>query len=337
MRSPTQDDFVARRKPEWTALADILALGRPLHRLPPATVSRFSALYRSVCADLVHARDVGHTPDLVRYLDGLAGGAHNLLYAAPPYRWGAAWELVARDFPRAVRRNGRFFAAGMALFFVPMLACAVATLVHPDFALQILTRDQLQGMADMYRDGFDGRPTSEDAGMAGFYVYNNVGIAFRCFATGVLLGLGSLFFLIFNGLTIGAVLGHVIASGHGHNILTFICTHGTFELTAIAIAGGAGLQMGHALVETRGRTRLGSLRAQGPDLAVIILGAAIMLTIAAVLEAFWSPSSAPPPLKWAASGACTLLLTVYFVRAGRVRAPRLLAGSGGLVPGGPRP
>ena len=71
---------------------------------------------------------------------------------------------------------------------------------------------------------------------SGFYVYNNVGIAFRCFATGILFGLGSLFFLIYNGITIGTVLGHVIAAGHGHNILTFVCTHGTFELTAIGIA-----------------------------------------------------------------------------------------------------
>ena len=55
----------------------------------------------------MHARDVGFTPDLVSYLDGLAGRAHNLLYAAPPYRLGAAWDLVAREFPRTLRRNGR--------------------------------------------------------------------------------------------------------------------------------------------------------------------------------------------------------------------------------------
>ena len=340
MRQWTQDEFVARRQADWTALLAIVTTGEPLYQLPPADISRFSALYRSACADLVHARDVGFTPDLVGYLDSLAGRAHNLLYAAPPYRLGAAWDLVAREFPRALRRNGRFFALGMALFFVPMIACMVATVVHPEFAVQVLSRDQLQQMAQMYAESLSGRDEATDAGMAGFYVHNNVGIAFRCFATGILLGLGSLFFLLYNGMVMGTVLGHVIAAGHGHNILTFVCTHATFELTAIAIAGGAGIQMGYSLVDTRGRTRLGSLRAQGRDLALIILGAAIMLFIAAGLEAFWSPSSAPPPVKWGLAGVFTVLLALYFSLAGRDRAPappRMRAGSGGLEPaGGPQ-
>lgn len=321
MRSWTQDEFVAKRRPEWAALDGMLTSTRPLHRRPPAEISRFSALYRAVCADLVHARDVGYGIDLLAYLDGLAGRAHNLLYAAPPYRLGAVWDTLAREFPRAIRRNLRFVGLGLALFYVPLVVCLVATLLHPEFAAQVLPHEQLQQMAEMYREAHTGRDESTDAGMAGFYVYNNVGIAFRCFATGILFGLGSLFFLLFNGISIGTVLGHVIAAGHGHNILTFVCTHGTFELTAIGIAGGAGLQMGWALVDTGGRTRLGSLRAQGGDLAVIILGAGAMLIIAAGIEAFWSPSGLPAPVKWAASGVLAVLITLYLALAGRAPRP----------------
>lgn len=332
MRSWTQDEFVARRKGEWAALDAMLGTGNALHKLAPADISGFSALYRGICGDLVHARDVGYTQDLVSYLDNLAGRAHNLLYAAPPYRLRAAWELVARDFPRAIRRNWKFFSLGLALFYVPMIVCMVATLAHPEFATHVLPREALQHMAEMYSEGLSGRDTGTDAGMAGFYVYNNVGIAFRCFATGILFGLGSLFFLIYNGITIGTVLGHVISAGHGHNILTFVCTHGTFELTAIGIAGGAGLQMGYALVRTHGMTRLGSLRAQGRDLAIIIIGAAIMLFIAAALEGFWSPSAIPPPVKWATAGVFAVLITAYFIFAGRERptARRVYAGSAGI-------
>jgi uncharacterized membrane protein SpoIIM required for sporulation len=344
MRSWTQDEFVARRKGEWTALDSVLTAGKPLHKLPPGEISSFSALYRGVCGDLVHARDVGFTADLVAYLDGLAGRAHNLLYAAPPYRLRAAWDLVARDFPRAIRRNLKFFGLGLGLFYVPLAVCMVATLLNPDFATHILPHEALAGMAEMYSEAHTGRDAGTDAGMAGFYVYNNVGIAFRCFATGVLFGLGSLFFLVYNGLVIGTILGHVVAAGHGHNILTFVCTHGTFELTAIAIAGGAGLQMGYALVDTGGRTRLGSLRAHGRDLAVIIIGAALMLFIAAAIEGFWSPSGVPAPVKWVTSGVLAVLIALYFILAGRDTGHtppakrRVYAGSGGLEvvsPGGP--
>ena len=332
MRSWTQDEFIARRKGEWSALDLVLTAGKPLHKLPPADISNFSVLYRGVCGDLVHARDVGYTGELVAYLDGLAGRAHNLLYAAPPYRLRAVWDLIARDFPRAIRRNLAFFGLGLGLFYVPMIVCLLATLANPEFATYILPNETLREMADMYSEGHAGRDEGTDAGMAGFYVYNNVGIAFRCFATGILFGLGSLFFLIYNGITIGTVLGHVVAAGHGHNILTFVCTHGTFELTAIGIAGGAGLQMGYALVDTGGRTRLGSLRAQGRDLALIIIGAAIMLFIAAGLEAFWSPSGIPPQIKWATAGLFGVLITAYFIFAGREpRARRrVYAGTGGI-------
>jgi hypothetical protein len=97
--------------------------------------------------------------------------------------------------------------------------------------------------------------------MAGFYVYNNVGIAFRCFATGVLFGIGSAFFLVYNGLMMGRWRARH-RRRHGKNLLTFTCGHGAFELTAIVISGAAGMVMGYALVDTRGRTRFGSLRAK---------------------------------------------------------------------------
>src|SRR5204863_402714 len=100
-------------------------------------------------------------------------------------------------------------------------------------------------------------------------------------------GLGSLFFLIYNGLIIGTVFGFIARLGFGGNIFTFCCGHSPFELTAIVIAGAAGIRMGYALVSTEGRTRVGSLRVHAGDVARLILGAAVMLLIAAGIEGFW--------------------------------------------------
>jgi uncharacterized membrane protein SpoIIM required for sporulation len=153
--------------------------------------------------------------------------------------------------------------------------------------------------------------------MTGFYVWNNIGIAFRCFATGVLFGLGSVFFLVYNGLTIGAVAGLVTGAGHGKNLLTFTCTHGAFELTAIVISATAGMVMGYALVDTGGRTRFGSLRARGRDIVYLVVGAALMLAIAAVIEGFWSPSGAPARVKYGTAIAAYTLVISYLSFAGR--------------------
>jgi uncharacterized membrane protein SpoIIM required for sporulation len=184
------------------------------------------------------------------------------------------------------------------LFWLPFGLGWFGTLHFNGFAERVLPTSMLESMVDSYSSGFGGgRDANTDAGMTGFYVYNNVGIAFRCFATGILFGLGSIFFLVYNGLVTGTVVGYVERSGHAENILTFMCGHSPFELTAIIIAGGAGMRMGYALLGTSGRTRLGALRAIADDLISLILGAAFFLFIAALVEGWWSPSSLPSPIK----------------------------------------
>jgi uncharacterized membrane protein SpoIIM required for sporulation len=314
----TQDDFVASRKAEWGELEALIGGGKALHRMSAPAISRVATLYRSVCADLVRAQGAGYGPEVVTLLDGLAARAHNALYSAPPYRLAAVWDLVRADFPRALRRHGRFFALAVTLFLLPAAIGFVGALRSRAFALHLLSPAMAEHVEEAYKQGFgEGRSEAMDTAMAGFYVYNNIGIAFQCFATGVLFGLGSLFFLVYNGLMIGAVAGLVTAAGGGWNLLSFTAGHGPFELTAIVISATAGMVMGYALVDTGGRTRFGSLRAKSKDLAHLVLGAAMMLLVAALIEGFWSPSRVAAPVKWAVGGVGYLVVGLYLSMAGR--------------------
>lgn len=325
--SPSQQDgWVAARRGDWNELTALLDQQRAWHKLAPATIARAAGLYRSVSADLMHARSAGYTADLVAFLDGLAARAHAGLYSAPPYRLGAIVELVARDFPRTVRRYWKFVLVAALLFAGPGAVGFVGSVRSHAFAMQILPEATASQMRESYaHDPSEGRTGSDNAFMAGFYVNNNIGIAFRCFATGILFGLGSMFFLVYNGLTIGTVAGFVQSEGYGRNLLTFIVGHGAFELTAIVISGAAGMVMGYALVETDGLTRFGSLRRRAPDLARLVMGVALMLAIAAGLEGFWSPSHAPRPVKLAVAAVLWLGVMSYLALAGRAgddgRAP----------------
>ena len=313
-----QDEFVAARQQDWAELEQLLALGRGFRKLPPMSISRAATIYRAVSSDLMRAQAAGYSPDVIALLDGLAARAHNTLYSAPPYRMRAVWELVAADFPRTLRRHGRFFALALALFVLPGALGFAGAMRSRAFALQILPAESVEQMEEAYAEGFGkGRKAGVNTFMTGFYVFHNVGIAFQCFATGVLFGLGSVFFLVYNGLTIGAVAGLVTAAGHGRNLLTFTCTHGAFELTAIVIAGTAGIVMGYALVDTRGRTRLGSLQARAREIVYLVVGAALMLLVAAGLEGFWSPSGLPERVKWGGAIVAYLLVITYLTFAGR--------------------
>ena len=313
----TQDTFVAARRADWDELDGILAGEKALHRLSGQTISRVATLYRSICSDLMRARGAGFSADLVAFLDNLAARAHNVLYSPPPYRMAAVWELFTRDFPRTLRKRIRFFAFSAALFYIPFAVGFVGAYSSRQFAAKVMPDGALSQFEDMYAHAPEGREAGINSAMAGYYVEHNVGIAFRCFATGVLFALGSVFFLIYNGLFTGVVIGFVCNLGYGKNILTFICGHSAFELTAIVIAGAAGIQMGYALVNTNGMTRWGSLRSQAKEIAQLVLGAAGMLGIAACIEGFWSPSGARAPVKWIVAAMLWTLVFAYLAGAGR--------------------
>ena len=315
--SRTQDEFVAARKPAWDELDTLLAKKHLLYKLPPTSISRAASLYREICSDLMRARAAGYTSDVIDVLDSLAARTCSAMYSAPPYRLAGLWELVTTGFPSSVRRNARFMALAGALFVLPGLLGFAGALRSRGFAIQIMSEPMVAQMEKSYSDLGHGRGEGADSMMASFYVYNNIGIAFRCFATGILFGLGSMFFLVYNGLTIGVVAGAVSAAGHGRNLFTFIAGHGAFELTAIVISGAAGISMGYALINTGQRTRWASLRAQAGDLFRMIMGAALMLLVAAFIEGFWSPSSILAPVKWGAAVLLHVLVLAYLLFAGR--------------------
>jgi uncharacterized membrane protein SpoIIM required for sporulation len=314
---------VARRSPDWQELTELLSQDAPLAELSAPRISRAASLYRAVCGDLMRARQTGSSVDIVAYLDALTARAHNALYGSRSYAHRQAWEALKCGFPRAFRQHWRFMSISALLFVVPLLVGWLGALHSPSFAASVLPLKTLEELSHAYSEGFaSGRSEQVDAAMTGFYVDNNVGIAFRCFATGILFGIGSAYYTLYNGLFIGTVFGFVQRAGHGRNLFTFVCGHSPFELTAIIIAGGAGLCMGAALISTRGRTRLGSLRERASELALLALGAAAMLLIAALIEAFWSPSSLPESIKFGFSALAWLSVFGFLLFAGRQSHPR---------------
>ncbi len=318
-RRETEVAFVSRRRSAWAELDELartVARGK-LGDLPAAEVAKLSPHYRETCADLAYARAAHFSAAVVDELEERVRSAHDALYAVPlgaRARIGDA--LVA--FPRAVRRRWRAVLIAAVLFFVPLAFGLAMTLHDPSFAYTVAPESMLRPLAQAYRQGFaEGRSLDQDSLMAGFYVNNNVGIALRCFALGIFGGLGSAFYLVQNGLSIGAILGYVASEGAGANIVTFIVGHGAFELGAIVLAGAAGLSMGWSVIAPGEKTRLQSLQSTSFDVLTIVLGAAAMLLVAAGLEAFWSSSSLSDVVKRSFGAVAFLAVIGYLALAGR--------------------
>jgi uncharacterized membrane protein SpoIIM required for sporulation len=156
--------------------------------------------------------------------------------------------------------------------------------------------------------------------MFGYYIMHNIGIAFQTFASGLLFGLGSAFFLFFNGLMIGAVAGHLTHIGYGQTFWSFVIGHGAFELSAIALAGAAGLQLGWALIAPGRLPRAEALQLAARKSVLLICGVMLFLLIAAFIEAYWSSRTGLAPLtKYLVGAALWCLVATYLLFAGRTR------------------
>lgn len=296
-----QQDFVSANENLWQQLEALLEKtgGRKKELKETADLPE---AYRKVCHHLALAKHRRYSLGIIDRLNRIVVGCHNIVYARNArfrYQW---LRFFIHDFPQALQQNYRFMRVANLLFYGPAIAVGLLCFYNPEFVYSILPNEQVRMMEGMYdpeaRVLGRERESDTDLYMFGFYIRNNIGIAFREFAGGVFFGLGTLFFVVFNGVFLGAVFGHLTQVGYVSTLYPFVIGHGAFELTAIVIAGAAGLKLGVALIDPGNLSRVAALREAGRQSIPIILGATFMLVIAAVLEAFWSSkASLPIPVK----------------------------------------
>ncbi|MFL1389060.1 stage II sporulation protein M [Pseudomonas tritici] len=320
-----QSLFESRHQPQWQAFAEHL---KQLEqgKAKASDVADFPHQYRRLCQHLALAQERGYSSYLVDPLQQLALRGHQQLYRHRSQLAANVLGFVLADFPRLVRDQWRFVLIASLLFFGSLVGIALLVYLFPDLIYSVVSPQQVAEMQGMYDPDVSRlgraaeRASSEDWMMFGYYVMHNTGIAFQTFAAGLLFGLGSVFFLIFNGLVIGAVSGHLTEIGYGQTFWSFVIGHGAFELTAIALAGAAGLQLGWALIAPGQLTRGESLRRAARKSVQMLCGVMIFLLIAAFIEAYWSTTTAIAPwVKYLVGAALWLLVAAYLGLAGRTR------------------
>ncbi|MDG4551482.1 MAG: stage II sporulation protein M [Candidatus Contendobacter sp.] len=321
-----QRPFEQRYAADWRAFAatlDRLERRKPDRNAAPLSMAEFPAAYRRLCQQLSIARARCYSGPLLDRLNQLALRAHQQLYQAPRRRGRAALDFLLADFPRRVRADARLFWLCAALFYLPLLGMGLAVHQSPELIYSLLSPETVAEIEENYAPGQEAvdRAAAADLAMFGYYIHNNIGIGFRTFAGGVLLGVGAAFMLVFNGVFIGAVSGYLTARGYIETFYTFVAGHGAFELTGIVLAGVAGLKLGWAVAAPGRLGRAEALRRAAAEGVRLIIGVAALLVLAAFIEAFWSSNRAiPAAAKYAVGGAGWLLVIAYLGWAGR-RAP----------------
>jgi uncharacterized membrane protein SpoIIM required for sporulation len=288
----------------------------------PLAGARVAALYRRACEHLSLARARSYPAYMIDRLERLTGRAHQLIYRRRDLGLVRLKQLALADFPRAVRAHRRYVAVAAATLLLPTVIIGILVYFRPELILSVVSPDRAAQFQEMYSPAADSigrtRTAATDWMMFGFYIRNNISVAFQCFAGGLFAGLGSLFFLAYNGAFSGALAGYITERGLSSTFYSFVVTHSAFELTAVVLSGAAGLRIGHALLAPGRLTRGESLVRATRDAMVIVYGVTAMLVVAAAIEAFWSSASwLPHAVKYSVAAACWAGVLGYLSLQGR--------------------
>lgn len=282
------------------------------HQVPEA--------YRRMCQTLALARERQYSADLIDRINRLVIDGHHALYGAEHARGVRLLALLRRDFPREVRRQWRLMLVAALLSFGPMLVLIAVLPRHGDLTNLFLSPADMANMEAMYspqNQQIGMRAASTNTQMFGYYIWNNVRIDFQIFASGITFGIGTVFFLVYNGMQMGAVAGHLTQAGFSETFWPFVCGHSSFELVAMVIAGAAGLRLGMAMIAPGRRRRWAALAEAARPASLLIFGAATMTAVAALIEAFWSPHRFDSTIKFTMAAFLWLCVLAYLTLAGR--------------------
>ncbi len=302
-------DFLESRLGTWKRLEDLTARVSKLRlkELSGEEVREFGRLYRRTAADLAIAREEVRDQRLVNYLNHLVARAHGAIYRSESSGFGVFVSFFRYEFPSVFRKTFRYTLTSFAVFMLSAAFAYAACYFDEGFADRVDPglREAIASHTNWTEAVNRANPLASTRIQT-----NNITVTFVTFAGGVLAGIGTLFALFRNGLLLGIVF-ELCVRYRFWEIPIFIAAHGVIELTAIFIAGGAGLMIGKALLMPGDLRRIDALVTNGLSAIKLILGCIPMLLIAGLIEGFISPAHISPAYKFSISALSGLVMTMY--------------------------
>jgi uncharacterized membrane protein SpoIIM required for sporulation len=316
--------FIADRRPVWQQLDDLLVRAESTE-VTRDELQQLVALYRRTCSDLNRARSYTANPDVLGYLNQLTGRAYRFIYQAahdvPVHRAFAT--LITKEIPAAFRRERMAIAVAAASMILGTLFGALAVIVDPANGPRLIpgmffTESPRERVAKI-ETGKERIDNLDKALMFGASLYtHNIRVAFLAFSLGALTIAGGVLLLFYNGVILGAVATMYILDGVPLFFFAWVGPHGSLELPAIVFAGAAGLVAGRALLMPGSLSRAASMRRVLPSVWRIIIGTALTLVLAGLIEGSFSQFSSrafPYEVKIAVAALLFVsLMTYLFLR-----------------------
>jgi uncharacterized membrane protein SpoIIM required for sporulation len=288
--------WIARREPNWKQLEALLQKIEKygIKSLKAAEIHELSSLYRSISADLARARTYQVGTILIRDLQNLTSRAYSQIYQGSRRQdWKAIVEFYRWGFPEVVQKTWTYTAIATAIFLVGGLIAWWYAWQDPVFMSLVVPEGLITQVRDEHKLWMGSILGSEPLASSGIMI-NNMSVAFKIVSGGMTAGIFTIFILLYNGLLMGAIAALVGQNNLAYPFWAFVLPHGSLELPAIFLSGGAGLLLARALLFPGEYRRVDALKIYGFKAAQLVFGIVPILFIAGTIEGFLSPNPAIP-------------------------------------------
>ncbi|MBB2922923.1 stage II sporulation protein M [Cellulomonas cellasea] len=302
------DAFTAVRSPSWARLDELTRR----RRLTGAEADEIVRLYQAVATDLSSVRSSAPDPEVVTRLSQLLARSRSVIAGAHEPAWRDAARFLVVSLPAALYRI-RWWTHAVTLACVLLaVAAGVWVATQPDALAAMGTpSERTEYVENAFASYYD-----PGAGFAGMVWTNNAWLAAQVVAVGI-TGILPAYILVNNAVMVGATGGMMAEHGSLDVFLQLIAPHGLMELTAIFVAGAAGLKLFWTWVDPGPRTRTRALAEEGRALFTVALGLVGVLAVSGLVEGFVTGSELPWWLKIVIGAVVLAAFWVYVYTLGR--------------------
>jgi uncharacterized membrane protein SpoIIM required for sporulation len=261
--------------------------------------------------DLGYAKTFYPQSRVTTYLNRLASKIYLGIYKNKREKRSRLVSFWTHDLPLTVRSHHRELLVSFIVFTTFALMAAFSTFHDQSFVRGVLGDGYVEMTEDNISRGdpFGVYKSGAQVEMFLTIALNNIKVSFMVFLGGLLLSLGTVWFLFENGMMVGAFQSFFFQKGIGWNSILVIWVHGTLEISAIIIAGAAGFILGNSILFPKTQKRVDSLKRGARDGVKLMIGLIPVFIAAAFLEGFITRYSTMPKL----ISISILALSLWFI------------------------
>lgn len=281
-----------------------------------ATPDEQADLFIQLSDDLSFAQTFFSKSNIVPYLNTLTTRVHQAIYRNKREETGRIGRFWRYELP-LLMYQARHSLAISFFIFAGSVAIGALSAANDDTFLRLILGDSYVNMTMENIANEDPMAVYKQADETNMFLQitlNNIWVSFYTFVYGILLSVGTAFILLQNGVMLGAFQYFFYQKGLFLTSFLTIWIHGTLEISAIIIAGAAGIAMGNSLLFPQTYTRLASFKQGAKQGLKMIIGLIPIFISAGFLEGFVTRHTEMPIfLKILIIGGSLVFIIGYFV------------------------